>query len=582
MTHKKHIRIPAVCMLIVLLLAGCRNTIPESRLVLLEKAGDINPKEAHDSLLALTRDDFSGGDRMYYDFLRVKLADKAIIPHKSDSLIKAVVDYYSRHGSDDRYAEVLYYGGRVYSDLGDYPTALRFYEDALDRTRNISELRLLKGKIVSQTASLLHSIRLFDEARRYIDESIATDRELNDSLNLMYDLELSGINNISRKSYDEAEQDFSDALQIAARIKRTNTAVYSIYLAGVSHYKLNPDSAVIRLKDIPCLADSLFRNDNDYRQLVYSYASDIYRCAEMPDSAYKYALKLIKIPNARNLRKGYSILLSDDLKDVVPQDSIRTYINQYRALTEEYMNSNGDRKALIQDSHYNYSLVERDRQKALEVSRSKERWLAVSVILVLILAAGILYYRYRSNRNRLELHRALEKLGTLREQLDKEREAPQAHEPSGATADDKPTEDPELDLQARLNQELESLCRSRKDRDPLSPLIADSQAYAKLQEHIASLTVIPDKSPLWEQLRTVVSNASPNFDRHLRLLSDSKIKPIDYHILLLVKCGVTPKQLCVLMAKSKATLSYHRKTIGIKWLGNEVDPRLFDNLIYSL
>ena len=56
-------------MLIVLLLAGCRNTISESRLVLLEKAGDINPKEAHDSLLALPGDGFSRTDRMYQDVL---------------------------------------------------------------------------------------------------------------------------------------------------------------------------------------------------------------------------------------------------------------------------------------------------------------------------------------------------------------------------------------------------------------------------------------------------------------------------------------------------------------------------------
>lgn len=78
MTQKIHIRIPAVCMLIVLLLAGCRNTIPESRLVLLEKAGDSNPmekagdsnpKEAYDSLLALPGDGFSRTDRMYQDVL---------------------------------------------------------------------------------------------------------------------------------------------------------------------------------------------------------------------------------------------------------------------------------------------------------------------------------------------------------------------------------------------------------------------------------------------------------------------------------------------------------------------------------
>ena len=56
-------------MLIVLLLAGCRNTISDSRLVRLEEAGDSNPKEAYDSLLALPGDGFSRTDRMYQDVL---------------------------------------------------------------------------------------------------------------------------------------------------------------------------------------------------------------------------------------------------------------------------------------------------------------------------------------------------------------------------------------------------------------------------------------------------------------------------------------------------------------------------------
>ena len=52
--------------------------------------------------------------------------------------------------------------------------------------------------------------------------------------------------------------------------------------------------------------------------------------------------------------------------------------------------------------------------------------------------------------------------------------------------------------------------------------------------------------------------------------------------MLLIKCGVTPSQLCTLVAKSKATLSYHRKMLGLQWLDNDLDPRLIDNLIYDL
>lgn len=47
--------------------------------------------------------------------------------HTSDSLILDVIDYYSSNDDRNLYPEVLYYGGRVYSDLGDYPTSLSYF-----------------------------------------------------------------------------------------------------------------------------------------------------------------------------------------------------------------------------------------------------------------------------------------------------------------------------------------------------------------------------------------------------------------------------------------------------------------------
>lgn len=158
-----------------ILAGGCRDSAPDASLIRLEEMGEKNPNEAYDSLATMEKDDLSKEDRMYYDFLSVKLADKAFIRHRSDSVILSVMDYYSHHGNRDLYTETLYYGGRVYSDMGDYPTALRFYTEALKRTESDLSARLLKGKIVSQSASLLHSVRLYDEARKYIDMALAID-----------------------------------------------------------------------------------------------------------------------------------------------------------------------------------------------------------------------------------------------------------------------------------------------------------------------------------------------------------------------------------------------------------------------
>ena len=135
--------------LLAILAGGCRDSAPDASLIRLEEMGEKNPNEAYDSLATMEKDDLSKEDRMYYDFLSVKLADKAFIRHRSDSVILSVMDYYSHHGNRDLYTETLYYGGRVYSDMGDYPTALRYYTEALERTGSDPSARLLKGKIVS-------------------------------------------------------------------------------------------------------------------------------------------------------------------------------------------------------------------------------------------------------------------------------------------------------------------------------------------------------------------------------------------------------------------------------------------------
>ncbi len=584
------IKIFLSCALLLFITRGCQDSAPDKTLVRLEEKCKSNPQEAYDSLLAIPRAIFDGDDKIYYDFLSVKLADKAFILHRSDSVILPVIDYYSSHGSKDRYTEALYYGGRVYSDIGDYPRALSYFEDALKRIEEDPSKLLLKGNILSQTASLLQAIRLFEEANKYLNMLLTLDTEMKDSLSLMHDFRLLGVNNLNSNKYDEAEHNFRQALSLAEKFDTTSVAIYSAYLAGIKNYKMKPDSAVILLKDIPYRAEKLIRDD-DYRQLVYSYAADIYRCADMPDSAHKYALKLVNIKDARNLRKGYAILLSEELKDVVPIDSIRAYALRYGSIIKRYMSHNGDRNALIQNSLYNYSIVERDKEKALEKKRTVERWLAICVVLLLTLAVGILYYRNKTNKVRLELREAIEKWRILGEQLDREREETRHRNATSDETEGETTPEAAMPpggeetlrtLRERLTKELDSIYSDRKDRKPLSPVIAESEAYAVLRDHIENQRTIPDASPLWEELHQAVTEAAPNFDKRVMLLSDGKVKDIDRKIMLLIKCGATPSQLSFLVAKSKPTLSYHRKMLGIRWLDNEIDPRLIDNLIYDL
>ena len=76
-----------------------------------------NPQIAMDSLEAIDKKSLSIPDRHYYDLLTIKANDKAYVTHSSDSLILDVIDYYKGGKDKTLYAEALYYGGRVYSDL---------------------------------------------------------------------------------------------------------------------------------------------------------------------------------------------------------------------------------------------------------------------------------------------------------------------------------------------------------------------------------------------------------------------------------------------------------------------------------
>lgn len=573
-------------LLLIILFVSCGRTPLNPTLVELEKMADTMPEKALVTLHSIPHNGLSTADKVYYNLLSVKFVDKAYIDHTSDSIILPVIDYYSSHGPQERYAEALYYGGRVYHDIGDFPSAIKYYGEALKHVEGSKESLKLKGNIVSQMASLFNSMRLFNEAQRYIKMSIDIDMELKDTVNLIYDLEVLGANYIKVKNYDEAEKTFRRAISIADSKAPLEAMMDSVYLASIMNYKLKHVSAVNIIRGIPWRVDSALNYDQ--KQFIYSNVSDIYRGAGMPDSAYKYALELVKIKDALNLKKGYAILLSDELKDLVPVDSIRPYVHHYEAAVESYMNSRGDANALIQNTQYNYSIVERDKQKALEKKRMIERWLALSVIVLLLAIIAVIYYRDKSNRTLIRLRSALDSSRELRKQLeagDAKGEDSGPESAIGSVTEVTTVVAPEVtaaDLRRRLIDELTAVCDSKKKRLPLSPEIGNSRAYAELQNYIKEKRAIPDTSPLWGELHSVIIEASPNFDRRLQLLSPGKIKTDAYRIMLLIKCGVTPTQLCVLIGRAKGTLSTRRRILGLKFTDNEISPTMFDNLIYAL
>lgn len=150
----------------IALLLTCCTWKPRGRLAEAERLSDSVPEQALDTLAAIDRATLGEADRYFYDLLCVKATDRSFLDHTDDTLIVGVLNYAYTHQSHGYYPEALYYAGRVYSDLGDYPSALRYYQDALALLP--AEKQKLRGNILSQTGRLLTTLRLYDEAVPYL------------------------------------------------------------------------------------------------------------------------------------------------------------------------------------------------------------------------------------------------------------------------------------------------------------------------------------------------------------------------------------------------------------------------------
>lgn len=568
--------------IVSLAFSHCTYKPSDRRLSKVEQLASYSPKEGLDSLGAICYDSLSDEDKEYYDFLLVKTKDKAFIPHTSDSLILDVIENERKHRNRGRYSEALYYGGRVYHDLGDFPTALSYYQNALDNIDKDESKIELKGRVLSQIGGLLNSLRLYDQAIPYVKKVITLDSIRKDSINLIYSLELLGSINIHNKNFKLAERLFKRAKSIAIGISPTDTVRHNMYLAAI---KYNQNQIIPALN---LIRPTLLNIDSISRNIALAYACDIYRRANIPDTALMYAYELICSKDARNRKTGYQIILSDDLKGYTPSDSIIRFIYDYRDITESYLNQNGDQAALIQNSFYNYQIHQRERIKVESDNDNLKNWIAGILLIVLLLSICILYLKNRNKTHLLQLHKAINNVNTLRQILSKSQPTnidlsndihPQTinsiTSPNSSSSNIK-------DLRSHLREELLSLRHTQNNSYIVPPIILESEVYEKFIDNINRNKNISENSPLWSKLEEIVLKSSPDFKHSLNLLTGGKLKAVDLHTALLIKCGISSTDMSIIVGRAKSTIVYRKDSLGFKVFDKKLEAGAIDDIIRLL
>lgn len=570
--------------LMLLWLPSCGREEERDRLGL-EKIDKMCNSESKRAILIL--DSIEGtqkseNERHRYDLLWIKAHDKAYVRHTSDSLILDVIDYYSKHKDSPLFSEALYYGGRVYYDLGDYPQALEYFHKAYEAIPDTPDKLEFKSIVISQTGRLLITLRLYTEALPYVKEGIETSRQMNDTLGIIQDTQLLGGLYLRAENYQEAEKYFQDSYKLSKEGYPRHAAQANMYLAQCYFKTGKINTAIKLIREVPDKVSPVARNG------ALAYASEMYYQSDYPDTAYMYAKELIEAERPEHKEIGYQVLLSPEVARCIHKDTLLEYVAQYRTILENFYDENENQMAINQQSLYNYGIHVREKEKAKKSRNLWQRIVTVSVFIIMLMGTVLMFMKIRNQRNLLRLHRALDLINDLKCRLEATQDDNDSLSVNAAQKDRQDAiisgiwknNDPES-LRVRLLTELKELSE-KTGNIPVSSDILTSPAYDRILSAANEGKMLKDNDPLWMGLQDAVLKCSPDFSTRLNLLTRGKISVDDLHIALLIKSGFRPVQIRTLLSKSNGAIVSRRESIGFKIFDVKVSTKEADGIIRLL
>ena len=126
--------------IVIAILSGCGGRKMMSQLETISKIADDNPDSA---LIALAKyenekSDWSKGDRMHFELVKMKAQNKSGQKIVSDSVLNDVVAYFDANGTSNERMLAYYLLGRFHANIGEAPQALQTYYDAIDKGDTLS------------------------------------------------------------------------------------------------------------------------------------------------------------------------------------------------------------------------------------------------------------------------------------------------------------------------------------------------------------------------------------------------------------------------------------------------------------
>lgn len=553
-------------LIIVIWFTSCHRIQYDNQYTEIARLVNESPTKALSVLDTIERNKLSERENAFINLMTIKAQNKAGIKPTSDSLIKDVVKHYKRDWSDGLYFESLFWAGKVYSDLGDYPTSLHYFQGALSQMPNFGKYIILKREILSNIAGLYQEVGLYKETIQFVSEVKYIDSTLNSQSSLVEDhIKMAEIYLLMRDfaKADSLAQSVTSHFNNLPLPQRNEALVVKAASSYMQHdneaaldivRKLNPDS-------IP--------HDN----LLYEYVPDIYLRASIADSAYLFAHRLTISDDTDAQIKGYETMLSPSLRRFIPSDSLESFFSGYKEALENQVKAETVKGALLQNAYYNYTLHDREKAVIARENLNLKNLIVSTLILALGALSIVLIIQVRHKNRIIRLQAIISDLHKLNESIST----------NNIIINEKPAETSDESLKEELKSQLLTLSESSKKSDSVSAVILKSSPYQELLGYLVSEKPVPvSNSQIWTELEKVVSRSSKNFKPRLRLLLGEQIEEPEMHLALLIKCGFSPSNAAILLGRSRSTISYRRAEMCSRLLGKDFNPKDMDKLIRVL
>ena len=574
------------CLLLLALLTGCagRSSYPPE----LRLADSLADHYLPDSALTVLQqcsgqmEETSKGIRMYYELLKIKAADKAYITHTSDSTIQNIVAYYEDRGDKQLLPEAYYYAGRVYSDLGDAPEALKYFQLAAERLEKSTDYELIKV-VYSQMGNVLLFQDAYEEALEAYKKSLFCQQKLQDAQGTVF--VLCSISN-AFKGLNKPDsvllylQQAQAVAQEAGEKVLTNRVL--ITLADLYTQLKKYDKAQDALQQI--------WDSDPYKTIaLYFTTADYYHRRGLLDSAKIYYKELARFDDMYAQRDA-SWGLAQIAQVHSDSRAALEYLQEYENWTDTILKAERTEIIRKMQAHYNYRLREKESLRLQVANQLQKQHLHVAYFSIATALLLLIIFIQQNRKKTLRIKIQEERIKRIKEngRLQKEQWIAENEQKLKVLEEQLAYTQKENDGITRLllAQKEEIVRRNIQiEKNLKEELINEnrllqSDIYHKFHHAAKKNNSITITNNDWQMLQVSIDTCYHDFTtrlHHIHSISDVELK-----ICLLEKIGIGNNSIARLIGRSESAVISARKSLYKKFFGKEGTPSDWSNFIKSI